>query len=174
MHTCLLNLVIYSVSQKKSPPPEVLSQFFQNGWEFFDQILHAYYAFLSTLDYEFLSISCNFDKVMPYYAWPPGSHHVRKMSTIGRNARWHFLTFLPNSNEFLVRSLHAYWTFISTLEYKFLFNYLQLWRSYAILSATTQRAFQSMDILSTLWWLRLIWHNFIKVIGNWIKMCSPA
>jgi len=36
------------------------------------------------------------------------------------------------------------------LEYKFLFNYLQLWRSYAILSATTQRAFQSMmDILST-------------------------
>jgi len=37
-----------------------------------------------------------------------------------------------------------------------LFNYLQLWRSYAILSATTQRAFRSMvDILSTLWWLRL-------------------
>ena len=24
------------------------------------------------------------------------THHVRKMSTIGRNARWHFLTFSPN------------------------------------------------------------------------------
>ena len=35
------------------------------------------------------------------------------------------------------------------LEYKFLFNYLQIWRSYAILSATTQHAFQPMvDILS--------------------------
>jgi len=44
---------IYSVSQKKSPP-EDLWQYFQNGWEFFNQILCAYYAFLSTLDYEYL------------------------------------------------------------------------------------------------------------------------
>ena len=44
---------IYSVSQK-IPPPEDLWQFFQNDWKFFKQILHAYYAFLSTLDYEFL------------------------------------------------------------------------------------------------------------------------
>jgi len=35
------------------------------------------------------------------------------------------------------------------LLYKFLFNYLQLWRNYATLSATTQRAFRPMvDILS--------------------------
>jgi len=62
------------------------------------------------------------------------------------------------------------------LEYKFLFNYLQLWRSYAILRATTQRAFRSMvDILSTLRWSRLIWHNFVKAAAdNWIKICSPA
>ena len=38
----------------KKIPPEDLWQFFQNGWEFFNQITHAYYAFLSTLDYEFL------------------------------------------------------------------------------------------------------------------------
>ena len=38
----------------KKIPPEDLWQFFQNGWEFFNQILCAYYAFLSTLDYEFL------------------------------------------------------------------------------------------------------------------------
>jgi len=47
---------------------------------------------------------------------------------------WHFF---PNGCEFLVRIIHAYCTFLSTLDYKFLFNYLQLWRSYAILSATT-------------------------------------
>jgi len=44
---------MYSVSQKKIPP-EDLWQFFQNGWKFFNQILHAYYAFLSMLDDEFL------------------------------------------------------------------------------------------------------------------------
>jgi len=44
---------VYSASPKKSP--EVSWQFFQNGWEFkFNQILHAYYAFLPVLDYEFL------------------------------------------------------------------------------------------------------------------------
>jgi len=44
---------LYSVSQK-NPPPEDLWQFFQIGWDFFNQIVYAYYAFLSTLDYEFL------------------------------------------------------------------------------------------------------------------------
>ena len=34
--------------------------------------------------------------------------------------------------------IHTYYTFLSTLDYKFLFNYLQLWLSYAILSAITQ------------------------------------
>ena len=39
---------------------------------------------------------------------------------------------------------------LSTLDNEFLFNYLHLWRSYAILSATTQRAFRPMvDILNT-------------------------
>jgi len=40
--------------ESKKSPSEVLWQFFQNGREFFDQISHAYYAFLSTLGYEFL------------------------------------------------------------------------------------------------------------------------
>ena len=50
---------------------------------------------------------------------------------------WNFLTFFPNGWEFLVQILHAYYTFLSTLDYKFLFNYPQLWRSYSMLSATT-------------------------------------
>ena len=47
---------------------------------------------------------------------------------------WHFF---PNGWEFLIKFLHTYYTIISTLDYKFLFKYLQLWQSYAILSATT-------------------------------------
>jgi len=46
------NMSIYSVSQQI--PLEDLWQFFLNGWEFFNRILHAYYAFLLTLDCEFL------------------------------------------------------------------------------------------------------------------------
>jgi len=37
-----------------------------------------------------------------------------------------FLTFFPNGWEFLVQILHAYYMFQSTLDYKFLFSYLQL------------------------------------------------
>ena len=48
------------------------------------------------------------------------------------------MTFLPNGWEFLDQILHTYYTFLSTLDYKFLSNYLQFWRSYAIVSATTQ------------------------------------
>jgi len=36
-----------------------------------------------------------------------------------------FLTFFPNCWEFLINFLHTYYTFISTLDCKFLLNYLQ-------------------------------------------------
>jgi len=52
-----------------------------------------------------------------------------------------FLTFFPNGCEFFNQFLHAYYTFLSVLDYRFLFNYLQLWRRYAILSTTTQQIF---------------------------------
>ena len=39
-----------------------------------------------------------------------------------------------------------------------------------LLTIMCDHPFRSMvDILSTLWWSRLIWHNFVKVAGNWIK-----
>jgi len=43
-----------------------------------------------------------------------------------------FSDIFPERLEFF---LHAHCTFLSTLEYQFLFNFLQLWWSYAILSA---------------------------------------
>jgi len=48
-----------------------------------------------------------------------------------------FWKFFPNGCEFLINFLHTYFAIISKLDYKFLFKYLQLWQSYAILSATT-------------------------------------
>ena len=48
-----------------------------------------------------------------------------------------FWNFFPNGWEFLINFLHTYYTIISTLEYKLLFKYPQVWQSYAILSATT-------------------------------------
>jgi len=79
---------MYSVSKKKSPPLRTCGNFFQNRYEFFNQILHAYYAFLFTLDYEFLF---NYLQLWRSYAIlikrdPPSSHHVRNMSTISQNA----------------------------------------------------------------------------------------
>ena len=47
----------------------------------------------------------------------------------------------PNGWEFLVTFLHTYYTFQFALDCEFLFSYLQLWRSYAILSETTHRIF---------------------------------
>jgi len=38
-----------------------------------------------------------------------------------------FWKFFPNGWEFLVNFLHTYYAIICTLDYKFLFNYLQLW-----------------------------------------------
>ena len=43
----------YTVWVKKIPT-KVFWHFFTNTWEFFVQILHTYYTFLSTLDYKFL------------------------------------------------------------------------------------------------------------------------
>jgi len=71
---------------------------------------------------------------------------------------WVLLPFSPNGWEFLAQVLHAYYAFLSKLNGRanaigrdatksilrlglfhfILFNYLQLWTSYAVLSATTQ------------------------------------
>ena len=48
-----------------------------------------------------------------------------------------FPNFFPKRLWIFNQFLHTYYVIISTLDYKFLFNYLQLWQSYAILSATT-------------------------------------
>ena len=78
------------------------------------------------------SVFLRCQSMVPWYVFRVCTVWVKKISP------WSFLIFFPNGWEFLVQILHAYYTFLSTLDYRFLFNYLQLWLSYAIISATTQ------------------------------------
>jgi len=83
---------------------------------------------------------------------------------------WHFSR---NVWECLVQILRAYCTFLSTLDYEFLFNYLQLWQSYAILSATTVMCSKCPPSVEThAGWSHLIWHNFVRVTHTGI--CRPS
>jgi len=90
-----------------------------------------------------------------------------------------FLTFFPKRFGTFSPNFTYLLFFLCTLDYNFLFNYLQLWRSHAILSATTQRAYRPMvcgHFEHMIWtgWSRLIWYNFVRVAGNWIKICRLA
>jgi len=88
---------------------------------------------------------------------PPLTSHPNKIGSILRPGHTHtavqcesknprpppcgFLTFFPERLGIISKFLHSYYTFISTLDCKFLFNYLQFWQSYAILSETTHQIF---------------------------------
>jgi len=48
------------------------------------------------------------------------------------------LEFFPKRWEYLIKILNTCYSFILTLNCKILFNYPQLWQSYAVFSATTQ------------------------------------
>ena len=74
--------------------------------------------------------------------------------------------FFPNSWDFLVQILHAHYTLLSTLDYKFLFNHLQLWWSYAILSATTIMCSKRPPSAET---HADVHHNFVTIGDNWTK-----
>jgi len=84
---------------------------------------------------------------------------------------WHFP---PNGWEILVQILNAHYTLLSMLDYKFLFNYLQLWWSYAILSATTQFTPYAQNVKILIDWL-IDWLSTTGWNAHWVKqlcMCK--
>jgi len=109
--------------------------------------------------------------------WCP-SHGPRRLSTVWVEKipdPWFFWRFYPNGWEFLVQIIHAYCTFSSTSDCKILFSYLQLWRSYAILSAAAIICSKRPpSVEAHAGWSHLIWHNFVIVGDNWIKICILA
>ena len=57
-----------------------------------------------------------------------------------------FVTVFPNRLGIFQPNFMCQYAFLSTLDYKFVFNYLHLWRSYAILSVTTQFTSCAQDV----------------------------
>jgi len=95
---------------------------------------------------------------------------------VKKSPPWNFLTFFlkrlgifsPNFTRLLYVPIYAGLLI-------FLFIYLQRWRSYAILSATTIMSSKCPPSTEThAGWSHLIWHNFVTVGGNWIKYCTLA
>ena len=177
LYNCWLSLSltlsnVYSVSQT---PPEVLWQFFQNGWEFFYQILQAYYVFLSNVDYEFLFSYLQLwqsyailSVTTQFTSCAQNVHHQPKrtlaFSDIFPKQLW---IFSPIFTRLL--NVHIYARIQTFIQLSPTLTNL------CHIKCDPQRVFRSMvDILSTLWRLRLIWHNFVKVAGTWIKICSPV
>jgi len=92
-------------------------------WEMFSQLCHRHHFWQTPLGmcstkHRHQSLQCESKKIPP-------------------EGTWHFLIFFINVWEFLIDFLHTYYKFLFTLDYKFLFNHPQFWRSYAILSAST-------------------------------------
>ena len=87
-----------------------------------------------------------------------------------KSPAWNFLRFFPKRLEiFSPNFTRLRWTA------NFYLIYLQLWRSYAILSATTIMYSKCPPSTEThTGWSHLIWHNFVTVGDNWIKICTLA
>jgi len=135
MALLMISIGLYSVSQKNPPSLWGLVAIFPKRLGFFQPnfmclLCIPIYARLRI----FIQISASLTKLCNIKRDHPVHIMCAKCPSL---ADTHFLTFFPNGLEFLVRILPAYYTFLSTLDYKSLFNYLQLWRNYAILSATT-------------------------------------
>ena len=161
---------IYSVSPTLLPPWGLVA-IFPKRLGIFQRNFACLLCVLFMLHYKFLFSYLQLWRSCAIFSVT--THRVRKMSTIG----WNTLAFSdifpkqlgifsPNFTHLF--NVHTYSRMQSII-------YLQLWRVCAIFSATTRRGFRSMvDILSTLWWSRLTWHNFVNVADNWKKNCSPA
>ena len=76
-----------------------------------------------------------------------------------------FSDIFPNVWEFLEQILHTYHMFHSTLDYRFLSNCLQFWRSYTILNDTTQFTACSECPPSAETQAGIFWH-FLQIVGN--------
>jgi len=74
--------------------------------------------------------------VGPTYSRPCSGQSLSQIQYESKNPPSGFVTVFQNDWDFFDQILRAYYAFLSTLYYEILFNYLQLWRSYATLSAT--------------------------------------
>jgi len=162
---------VYSVTKKS--PPEDLWQFFQNGLEFFNQILHAYYAFLSTLDYEFLFSylqlwrSCAiFSVTTQFTSCAQNVHHRPKLTLAFSDIFPKQLgIFSPNITRLL--NVHMYVRMQIFIQLSPTVTRLcHIKCDHPVCVSVNGGHFEHIMVD----WSRLIWHNFMKVADNWMQI----
>jgi len=163
----------FDIQCESKNPPEIFWHFFPNDWEFFVQILHACYMFLSTLDNKFLF---NYLQLWRSYAILSATTQFTSYVQNVHHRPKRALAF----SDIFPKQLGIFSPNFTCLLHVLMYVRLQI---FIQLSPTLTKlchikcdhlACVSADggILSTWWWLRLIWHNFVKVADNWIKNCS--
>jgi len=117
--------------------------------------------------------------LLPFYATSIWNKICTGCAALVKKSPGCFLTFFPKQlGIFSPNFTHAYYMFLSMLDYKFLFIYLKLLMKlchimcdhpvYIICSKCSPSAETHNG------WSHLIWHNFITVGDNWIKICNLA
>ena len=98
------------------------------------------------------------------------THTQRETYSVSQKIPPKVLWYFPQTlGEFWVKLLRAYCTFLSTLDYKFLFNYLQPKRSYGILSVTIQFTPYAQNV--HYWPKRTL--AFSENFPKWLGIFSP-
>jgi len=167
---------IYSVSQK-NPPLRTCGNFFQNGWEFFNQNLRAYYVFLSMLDYKFLF---NYLQLWRSYAilsvitqftsCAQGVHHRLKRTLAFSDIFPKQLgIFSPNFTNLLNVHMHARVQIFIQLS-STMTKLCHIKCDHPTCVSVDSGHFEHIMVVA----LKMASHNFAKVADNWIKICSPA
>ena len=93
-------------------------------------------------------------------------HRTNSYSVSKKNPPLRFSDIFPKQLRIFKQIFTHLYAFLCTLEYKFLFNYLQLWRSYAIVCETTQRFFYISLELNFWVCSRSKWRHWWLVISS--------
>ena len=144
--------------------------------EFLDHILDTYYTFQLPI-YARLQIFVQLSAILTTFCHIERDHLVHTISSecspsselTHAGIIGHFVQTL---GKFLVQILHTYYTFLSMLDYTFFIQLpltvTKLWNNkcdHPACVSTDGGHFEH-------WWSSLIWRNFVKVAGNWMKICS--
>ena len=163
-----LFLTYIQCESKNPPPPRFCGKSSKTVLNFFNQILRAYYAFISMLDYEILF---NYLQLWQSYATLSMTTHFKSCA---QNVH-HWTKCTLAFSDIFPKQLRIFSPNFTSLLNVHIYVRIQI---FIHLSPTVTKLCHikchHSACVSTLWWSRIIWHNFVSVADNWIKICSSA
>jgi len=163
---------------KKIPPPEVFWHFFPNGWEFLDQILlllcAPVYARLQIVLFNYLQLWRSYtilSMTTHFILCAQNVHHRSKRTLAFSNILPKQLgIFSPNFTCLLY--IHTYARMQIFIQLSPTVTKLCHFKCDhpACVSAYGGHFEHMMVVVLSI----IIWHNFVKVADNWIKICSQV